>query len=426
MRMDAFFTPKNEIVKKLLRKTFTKLLQCGIISDVGGDFLSFMNIETSKNLILKRAIALILCILIGMSTVGTAWGFEFGYAVSVENEVVGVFASEEKAHGLFDYIYEADGIKVLGETKVFVKLVEPKSFTTYDEAADNYRKNDSRYESAYTFTLDGVEIYSAATLHEANDIANEFLSRFHEEGAEITFAKENHIKNDYVVKGAFTNREEALELLSGAASISSITRRTEYVFVPVEEMIVEDPLMFKGERVVVTEGTPGEKYVEYECEKVNGETAYEFVSGETVIAEMAKTVVKVGTKEIPVGVATGTFINPTTGVLTSPFGPRWERMHNGIDVADKKGTDIVAADGGVVVLSETQSGYGKVIKIDHGNGYMTVYAHCNALYVKEGAKVAKGDVIAAMGNTGRSTGTHLHFEIRKDNVALDPLGYVKY
>ena len=99
-------------------------------------------------------------------------------------------------------------------------------------------------------------------------------------------------------------------------------------------------------------------------------------------------------------------------------------MHKGIDICDAVGTPITAADSGKVVFSGwDDSGYGNMVKIDHGNGYMTLYAHCDELYVAQGEEVEKGDVISTMGNTGRSTGPHLHFEVinTKTGGNVDPL-----
>ena len=115
---------------------------------------------------------------------------------------------------------------------------------------------------------------------------------------------------------------------------------------------------------------------------------------------------------------------PAKGEISSFFGKRWGKTHKGIDIAADMGDNIVAADEGTVIFSGTQESYGKVIIIDHQNGYTTRYAHCSKLYAKKGECVGRGDLIAAVGNTGNSTGPHLHFEIRRDNTALDPLGFV--
>ena len=111
--------------------------------------------------------------------------------------------------------------------------------------------------------------------------------------------------------------------------------------------------------------------------------------------------------------------------LSSPFGPRGGRLHKGLDFASSLNTPIYATADGTVNFSGTQSGYGNVVVLDHGGGYETYYAHLNRRLVTEGQTISRGDRIALMGNTGRSTGVHLHYEIRKDGVAVNPMIYIK-
>jgi len=126
-------------------------------------------------------------------------------------------------------------------------------------------------------------------------------------------------------------------------------------------------------------------------------------------------------ENIPVAdLGTGRFGWPASGDLVQYFA--W--YHPGIDISNLGGGPIRASDAGTVVVAgwPDSYGYGNRVEIDHGNGYMTRYAHLSAIYVSVGQKVARGDVIGMMGSTGRSTGIHLHLEIRKDGVALNPLG----
>lgn len=122
---------------------------------------------------------------------------------------------------------------------------------------------------------------------------------------------------------------------------------------------------------------------------------------------------------------------PAEGRLTSTFGNRKNpfgrgvQFHQGIDIANSSGTDIKAAAKGVVIFSGNKAGYGKVIIIDHGNNYSTLYGHNRKLLVKVGDKVEKGQIIAKMGSTGRSTGPHLHFEIHKNGNPINPLEVLK-
>ncbi|NET41998.1 peptidoglycan DD-metalloendopeptidase family protein [Okeania sp. SIO2B3] len=118
---------------------------------------------------------------------------------------------------------------------------------------------------------------------------------------------------------------------------------------------------------------------------------------------------------------------PSKGTLTSGYGWRWGRMHRGIDIAAPTGTPIVAAAPGVVTFASWSSGgYGNLVEIKHPNGSLTVYAHNSQILVREGQKVAQGELIAKMGSTGRSTGPHLHFEIHPTgNGAVNPMALLR-
>ena len=116
------------------------------------------------------------------------------------------------------------------------------------------------------------------------------------------------------------------------------------------------------------------------------------------------------------------YIWPAQGVFTSGYGWRWGRMHRGIDIAAPVGTPIVAAAAGTVIGSGWHSGYGNLIKLEHLDGSITYYAHNHRNLVTHGQKVRQGEQIAEMGNTGQSTGSHLHFEIHlPDKKVVDPL-----
>jgi murein DD-endopeptidase MepM/ murein hydrolase activator NlpD len=115
---------------------------------------------------------------------------------------------------------------------------------------------------------------------------------------------------------------------------------------------------------------------------------------------------------------------PAAGPVTSPFGWRWERMHEGIDIGASTGAPISAAAGGTVILASVLGGYGNCVMIDHGSGYVTVYAHQSEILVSEGETVGAGQTIGLVGSTGHSTGPHLHFEIRIGGVPYDPESFL--
>ena len=120
-------------------------------------------------------------------------------------------------------------------------------------------------------------------------------------------------------------------------------------------------------------------------------------------------------------------VQPVSGHITSRFGANEsirDHTHKGMDIAAPKGTPIKAAAGGTVTYAGWMSGYGYLVRISHGNGIETYYGHCSKLYVSKGDTVEAGDTIAAVGSTGNSTGNHLHFEIRKNGVQINPQTYV--
>jgi murein DD-endopeptidase MepM/ murein hydrolase activator NlpD len=118
------------------------------------------------------------------------------------------------------------------------------------------------------------------------------------------------------------------------------------------------------------------------------------------------------------------FIWPVNGAVTSGFGWRWGRMHEGIDIAAPTGTPIWAAAAGTVIHSGWLGGYGNLVVVDHGNGLATAYAHASAILVGVGQSVEQGETVSLVGSTGNSSGPHLHFEVRVNGTAVDPLLYL--
>ena len=115
---------------------------------------------------------------------------------------------------------------------------------------------------------------------------------------------------------------------------------------------------------------------------------------------------------------------PCDGVVVSGFGTRWGRMHEGIDIGCAYGAPNRAAAAGTVIYAGWLGGYGNLVVVDHGNGLSTAYAHASAILVSVGQQVAQGETVSLVGATGHATGPHLHFEVRVNGVAVDPLLYL--
>ncbi len=181
----------------------------------------------------------------------------------------------------------------------------------------------------------------------------------------------------------------------------------------------DDDSMFIGETEVVQEGTPGSHVVtDLVTYKDDVESERENLKETVEVAAVAE-VVKRGTKSKP------TYMYPVTNWnLTSNFGYRWGRLHAGADVGVPIGTTVRASRAGQVITAGWVGGYGNCVIIDHGDGVTTRYGHLSEVTVSVGQYVDQGQQVALSGNTGRSTGPHLHFEIRINGEAVDPLPYL--
>jgi murein DD-endopeptidase MepM/ murein hydrolase activator NlpD len=119
------------------------------------------------------------------------------------------------------------------------------------------------------------------------------------------------------------------------------------------------------------------------------------------------------------------WVRPSGGALTSRYGPRWGRMHRGIDFGAPYGAPIYAAAAGTVSFAGAQGGYGRLVTVRHSGGITTAYGHMSRIVVRVGQRVSAGQVIAYVGSEGRSTGPHLHFEVRRGGAYLNPIPFLR-
>lgn len=184
--------------------------------------------------------------------------------------------------------------------------------------------------------------------------------------------------------------------------------------------------MLRGTSKTITQGVNGEEQVTLKVAVSNGqEINRQRVSSVVTKAAVAK-VVERGTKMVVAsrGSGSGSIAWPVYGAITSRFGPRGGGYHTGVDIDGSTGDSIRAAESGKVIYTGYDDGYGYIIKIDHGDGLSTWYAHLSKIGVSVGEKVEKGEVIGKMGSTGNSSGSHLHFEVRINGTAYNPLKYL--
>jgi murein DD-endopeptidase MepM/ murein hydrolase activator NlpD len=216
--------------------------------------------------------------------------------------------------------------------------------------------------------------------------------------------------------------DDRLNVTVPTAAVQIIVQKQETYEESYNEDVVyeDDGDMYIGETEVVQEGSEGTHVVtDLVTYKNDIETDREQLEESVEVAAVAQ-IVKRGTKSKP------TYMYPVTNwTVTSTFGYRWGRLHAGTDVGVPVGTTVRASRAGQVITAGWVGGYGNCVMIDHGDGVWTVYGHLSEITTSVGSYVNQGDQIALSGNTGRSTGPHLHFEIRVNGTATDATPYLE-
>ena len=257
-----------------------------------------------------------------------------------------------------------------------------------------------------------------------------------QEGVTASFLETVELIDGQYPQPRIMSPEKMKELLTSESRLQVLVSGTiQYeVEVPYTVRRVADASSYEGSERVRTNGEKGVNQVTATVTYLNGQQLSSVITSSKVIKEPVTQVVAYGTKKIDKNYqgganATGRFVWPTP---STRYVSQYYKggVHNAIDIwgRDMIGQDIVAVDGGTVIVAKDPKGtsywsYGKYIIIDHGGGYQTLYSHCHELFVKEGDKVMQGQRIASVGNTGRSTSPHLHFEVRVNGRTVNPLKF---
>jgi len=340
-----------------------------------------------------------------------------GYCITVDGKRAVVLDSEESAKDVLkdikdDFAKESDNVII--ESAKFQEKIEIKELNTdlnnlqSKKEAKNKLLHGGRVKSVHIVekgeTFAGLAKENDMTERELLEANPEVDPKKLEVGGKITVIK----------PGAMVNME-----------VSKLVTANEKIKHKVIEKKTED--MYEGDSEIKKEGKNGKRVVTSRIETVNGKEIANTAIVEIVESKPVSEVVLVGTAERPPSVGDGKFIWPlTSGTyrISSEYGARWGRNHNGIDLACPQGTDVHAADGGIVVWAGYKGSFGNLVIIDHQNGYETYYAHNSQLLVSTGDEVYEGMHIAESGNTGRSTGPHCHFEVRTGGVPYNPRNYL--
>ena len=277
-----------------------------------------------------------------------------------------------------------------------------------------YVSNKNEFEAKVSEILNKEEKAKLFTIiEEMPEYKLKFVNKSEETNEEAILAKlENSSETTYKLYAVTLNGEEKAVLAD--------LDEAEKIVDEMTEKYEEDLELDIGIVDVITTDKEDETTVKVAKASLDDEIEEQIEKLEEEIAEQ---------KEIESHTVNGVYleVKPVSGIITSRFGNRESIRtygHTGLDIAAPAGTPIKAAADGTVTFSGYSGGYGYVVKMSHGNGIETYYGHCSALYVSAGEKVEAGDVIAAVGSTGNSTGNHLHFEVRIDGVEVNPQNYL--
>ena len=336
------------------------------------------------------------------------------YGIVVDGERVATVESEKIANEVLESIKEiyTKGKEDKFEYVGFAEDVKIEAYNTTlanvssKSAALKKIKSGGQQEVTYT-------VKAGDTLYGICDKLDVSLKELKKMNPKITETMTLHIGDKFVTQ------QEIPLITVETIGVSVFAEATDY-----KTVTKKSNNYYEGETVVIQAGKKGKVRVTARLTKQNGKTvAREDLSVETIKEPVNKVVVK-GTKPVPPKKGTGTFRKPVNTGVYAGYGMRWGRMHYGLDYAAPTGTPIYAADGGTVVSAGWSGAYGYTIVIDHGANKKTLYAHCSRLFVSAGTKVYKGQHIAAVGSTGRSTGPHCHFEIFINGANVNPSYYV--
>ncbi len=370
-----------------------------------------------------------------------------GVKVIVNGETVGVVRDEETAKKLLQRVKNKYvPARLVAKAKQGDAEVRSLSMTASSAAEDEPATEDAptRIVTSVSFAekvetveadIDAAELSDPdelfKTLTEGEPIPREYTVQKGDcigcIAAKLKISEELIYKNNTWIKNDFINIGDVLDLSEEEPPILNVNSEEEVTEIEVIEPPIEyqkNDSMKLGQQKVLREGTEGSQQVTYRLLKRNGALIEEEQIARKVLKEPVPTIILKGTKVIR-GEGSGKFIWPVSGArITSYQGSRWGRMHNGIDMIGK--SNIMAADEGVVEFAGYKSGgLGNAVIINHQNGFKTVYGHMKSVKVKKGQIVEKGDSIGVMGSTGRSTGTHLHFEVHLNGKLKNPTSYLK-
>lgn len=375
----------------------------------------------------KRVLSAMLCAIMLISTFGFVTKYyTIGYDVYYEDVNIGVTSNKEEAIEAYtDAVTDVRKCR-MGELRGDLRFVMTIASVEDMLGSDIYRgivEAAKGKEDCYSIECDGIAVAHLKTRDEAYEAVNNHIASYNREDAMLYSSYTIAATKEIVTEIVTVEEAERKIAESGLFTVVYKDLYQEEYEIPFNTTIIEDEKVPEGVEMCTQEGVVGKGVRRAVILYENGVQKQDVEPISSLVEAPVDRIIVKGTGKMA-GLVENTLPWPSEGRFTSGYGRRWGRNHTGIDIAAKPGTPIYAPAMGTVTFSDTRSGYGNYIMIDHGNGYVTTYAHMTTRYVKEGDVVAEGTLIGTVGSTGRVTGPHLHFEILCNGSYVDPMLYI--
>lgn len=413
------FNPQK-LIEKINNIVNSKLVQ---------NTLSF--VMNNKTVVKVCSIVLVglITVIIAVATTGITFGFNVKYSGRVVGTVESRSVCEDAFNIALDNVSSENADSAVRAPKLSLTLTVADKFDDAAKVADALIENSNDIISGSVLIVNG-ETVACVQASGLDKLLNARLMAYNIEGAENTaqFVDNVRFETGYYLREDLTDIKD-LETIVENLAVKTVSKYNTDVKIPYSTTNVKTDTKPMGYYAVTTKGVEGIKRKSLVVECVNGEEVTRTQTAEEIIEEPVTRVITIGTAPVSPsgekgGSSSGLICPIAKGKYTvsAYFGDG--RNHKAIDLAANKGTAIFAAASGTVTYAGYDGDYGYSVVIDHGNGMKTRYAHASYLCAKKGDVVSQGDMIAAVGRTGYSTGNHLHFEVIINGTRVNPAPYI--
>lgn len=388
-----------------------------------------------SNKVLVRLVSVCLIGLMALSVSVASAGIRFGFEVLYSGKIIATVEDASVFDNAKDIaiqnINSKNAEKVIVSPQLKLTLTVADRLDSARKLADLLIENTGDIISGSALVVNG-ETVACVESEDLNQLLEAKRTAYYVEGAENTssFVDEVEVKSGYYLKEDVEDTAVVTDIINNlqVKTVSTVTTDSVIAF---KTQKINTDTQSLGYYAVTTKGKNGLNRKVESLETLNGEVTARTELSNEVVSQPVTQVITVGTAPVKISatekanVSSAGFICPLTKgkfVISAYYGDG--RNHKGIDLAANRGVAIFAAAAGQVTYAGYDGDYGYNVVIDHGNGFKTRYAHASALCVSKGQTVSQGDMIAAVGSTGYSTGNHLHFEVIVNGNRVNPAPYI--